>query len=158
MWLHHDDSFSTSSLYADLFPAVISPITIVSSTNFTIVLYRWMVLQYIGCTAEDFAHIPEGEPVLRLSAEDRRGPTSTLYGRSLRKSLIQRQRSCNSVTSLAGIMVLKAELKSKKRSLTSLSFCSKCIRVVRLWIWHLLLICSSCMQIGGNRMWLGVLE
>lgn len=49
------------------------------------------MLQYIGCTAEDFAHIPEGEPVLRLSAEDGRGPTWTLYMRSLRKSLIQRE-------------------------------------------------------------------
>ncbi len=61
--LHYDDSFSTSSLYTDSSPPLMSPTTVVSSTNFTMELLGWvggwgcshMCLEY---TIGDLTHIP----------------------------------------------------------------------------------------------------
>ncbi len=43
--LHHDDSFSTSSLYADSSPPLMSPTTVVSTANFTMELLGWVGVQ-----------------------------------------------------------------------------------------------------------------
>ena len=67
---------------------------------------------------------PWGEPVLSVRGEERLGPNLTCCGLSERKSLIQAQveggrcRPKSLLIRMSRILVLKAELKPMKSSLT----------------------------------------
>ncbi len=136
--LHHCIRCSTSSLYSDSSLSVMRPTTAVSSANFTI----WQ----LGCLAEQsyvsrvnrrgLSTQPCGEPVLRVMEEEMVLWILTVWGLLVRKSKTQfpsvglRPREESFYTRVCGMMVLKAEEKSRKSRRTLEFLLSKWVRAV----------------------------
>lgn len=133
--LHHSSSSATSCLHSDSLLWETGPTTTVSSANFTIWLLGWVAEH--SCVRRLYnrglrAH-PWGEPVLRVMEVDVISSILTFCGLLVRKSSIQLQRDalmsscCSLLIKVCGILVLNAELKSKKSNLVYKSLVS-CVR------------------------------
>ncbi|KAF7642677.1 hypothetical protein LDENG_00253320 [Lucifuga dentata] len=115
----------TSCRYEDSSSCDISPTTTVSSANFTIRLPGCLAEQsYVSSMySRGLRTHPWGEPVFRVMGEDEMLWTLTVCGRCVRKSSTQLQRegvspsSSSLLARVCRMMVLKAELKSRKSSL-----------------------------------------
>lgn len=114
---HHPTNLSISSLYGVSSLLVISPTTVVSSANFTMVFEEYVAMQSEAYKEYNrgLSTQPWGAPVLRTRVDERCEPSLTVCRGLVRKSLIHvhrellRPRSCSMATSLLGTMVLNAD-------------------------------------------------